>query len=276
MSLTLGIPSRGVDSSLFRAINHAVSLEVDEILVGINPIELNSPSSPRGGELSDFGDPRIKFFFHSKDLGLYGNFRFLAFQASSSHFAWLCTDDAISPQIPRTIAALAEEPNLIIPNWKWIEYRPHENQPFDFSKSRNGSFPVFKTPIEITNSTLMCEPSWIFGVWRTEFLKQIFPRFNFDWLDTYLLQRAILSGKVLLIEVPTPTLIGTWDWAKKIPRSVSPRGHNPALAIVFQLLTLPRILKVRPKSFWGVMLRIKFLVTSSLQMNRELSRRRAY
>jgi hypothetical protein len=89
MTLTIGIPSRGVNHSLHRVIEHAISLDVDEILVGINP----------GGEevdnLSRYVDPRLKITFHEKDLDCMAIsdfllikrilFSFLGFALMTSH-----------------------------------------------------------------------------------------------------------------------------------------------------------------------------------------------
>jgi hypothetical protein len=265
MTLTIGIPSRGINLSLHRVIKHALSLDVEEILIGINP-GVEGP-----GDLSEYRDSRIKVFFHSHDIGLYGNFRFLVKESKTVFFAWLCTDDLLSPEVTSAIKPFVNsQTNLIIPSWAWSEYRPQLDAPFNSGQEVTGTYPNLESSTAIIRSALECEPSWIFGVWRTSYLQKIFPKSNFDWLDTHLLQKALLSRRVSVVKVKTPTLIGTWHWASKIPSAVSQKGHNPALAIWHQLLLTPQILLIRPTAFWQVLLRIRFLITSSRSLNQAL------
>jgi hypothetical protein len=260
--LTVGIPSRGINSSLHRVIEHALSLEADEILVAINP----------GGneidDLSKYSDPRLRITFHKEDLGLYGNFRFLVKQANSEFFSWLCTDDHISPEIPRLLKDFhTSQDNLIIPSWFWAEYNSQSNNLFDLTNMRKGTLPDLSSSKTIVQSALHSEPSWIFGIWRTAYLLSIFPSRDFDWLDTHLLQKVLLSRKVSVVSVANPTIIGTWHWASKVPNSVSQKGHSPWIAIYNQVILMPRLILKSPTCFWSIVLRIRFLIMSSRSMN---------
>lgn len=262
MGLTIGIPSKGVDESLMRAIKHAQSLNVDQILVGINPG--NSVTS----ELYELEDPRVRVIFYKEDLGLYGNFRYLASRAEETFFAWLCTDDAISPEVPEMVRKFENtNVNLIIPSWVWAEYHPGSNDPFDLANTTAGVYPDLHSIESIIDSALMCEPSWIFGVWRTNFLNNVFPKRNFDWLDTFLLQKALLTSLVTVYVTDTPTIIGTWNWANKVPRPVSSRGHNPFLAIVYQIMLLPTFIYKHPRSISDIWKRLVFLLRQSRYLN---------
>jgi hypothetical protein len=267
MTLTVGIPSRGVNPSLFRVIEHALSLDADEIIVAINP----------GGEaiddLSKYSDPRLRITFHEEDLGLYGNFRFLVEQANSEFFSWLCTDDLISPDIPRLLRGLhGTSDNLIIPSWYWAEYNSQGNNLFDLTNKKEGTWPNLSSSRTIVQSALHSEPSWIFGIWRTRYLQSIFPSRNFDWLDTHLLQKVLLSEKVSVISTANPTIIGTWHWAAKLPSTVSQKGHSPWMAIFHQVTLMPRIILKSPTSFWSAVLRLRFLIMSARSMNKNKSK----
>jgi glycosyltransferase involved in cell wall biosynthesis len=262
MTLTVGIPSRGINPSLYRVIDHALSLDADEIIVAINP----------GGEkiddLSKYSDPRLRIFFHEDDLGLYGNFRFLVKRASSEYFSWLCTDDLISADIPSLLRGLhGSGDNLIIPTWLWAEYNSQGNNMFDLTNMKEGTLPDLSSSRSIVQSALHSEPSWIFGIWRTRYLRSIFPSRNFDWLDTHLLQKALLSNKVSVISTANPTIIGTWHWAAKVPSSVSQKGHSPWMAIFHQLTLVPRLILRSPTSFWSIVLRLRFLILCARSMN---------
>lgn len=270
MRISLGIPSRGVTSSLYRVVEYALSLDVDEIIVGINPTTDSSEF------VNHYGDARLKLFFHNSDLGLYGNFRFLLHQANSPLFAWLCTDDLISKEAISILKGRDHiEANLVLPTWKWVEYNPDQENCFAMDKSIEGVYPCLTNNKALAEAALQCEPSWIFGIWNSIYLKSIFPRTNFDWLDCYILQKTLLSRKVEVLSVSDPTLIGTWNWASKIPNSVNPKGHWPARAILHQLLLAPKILKISPFAWFKIALRMRFLLLLSRSMNQEIKRRRA-
>jgi hypothetical protein len=167
------------------------------------------------------------------------------------------------------------EDNLIIPTWFWAEYHPQGKSFFDLTNKITGTLPDLTTSRTTVDAALHSEPSWIFGIWRTTYLQSIFPKRNFDWLDTHLLQKALLSRKVSLMPVENPTIIGTWHWANKVPNSVSLKGHNPWLAIFHQVTLLPGLILKSPGSFWSIVLRIRFLIISARGMNRKISKGRA-
>lgn len=268
MNLTIAIPTRGVSTSLIRVIEHAISLKADEIIVGINP------DNKSDIELPEYEDPRIKIFEHQNNLGLYGNFRFLVENASGIYFAWLCTDDQISSTaVSELDSFIKDAPNLVIPNWEWVEYHPNPSPYFDTTHRIKGVYPNLESKKGLVDSALHSEPSWIFGIWKTSYLQKIFPKKDFDWLDTHLLQKVLVTRKVKIVSTEQPTLIGTWHWAGKIPGSVNQKGHNPIRAILRQLGTAPRLLILDPKCGNKIFLRIKFLVLSAFKMNRKIRER---
>jgi hypothetical protein len=90
------------------------------------------------------------------------------------------------------------------------------------------------------NSLSYAQPSWIFGLWKTEYLKAAFPPRNFDCLDVYLLQRALLEGKVVSFQTDNPMTIGTWDWKGKVPNADNGRRFRAAKSIFLSGLLLRR------------------------------------
>jgi hypothetical protein len=269
MTLTIGIPSRGVSTSLVRVLQHALSLpKVGEILVGINPGDGDTSL------LNQFLDlKRIVFFEHQENIGLYGNFRFLLNKASHSHFQWFCVDDEASStlitQLEKYDSGMIK---LAIPTWFWSEYDPIKAD-FNRAKLDEGVYPCFLTSKNKVSSIIHAEPSWIFGIWNTQYLKSIFPNRDFDWLDVYLLQRALLDNVVEVVDVKSPMIIGTWHWADKIPAPTSGRYHNPFFAIALQIYLTPRISLMHFSGFRLSIRRIKSLVVQSRAMNRLISER---
>lgn len=257
MSLTIGIPSKGINASLIGAINHALTLHPSEIIVAINPgkNETDLPSLFRD-------NPSIHFFFHQRDLGLYGNFRFLIRQAKSRFFCFNCVDDRVCPQAMEVVSE--NDCDLVIPSWVWAEYYP-----MDISHDRHwekGPMPSIETNSAKVKSSIYAEPSWIFGIWKTKFLLDIFPKHNFDWLDVYLLQTTILTGNILVRNMQLPTIIGTWNWANRPPNSVNGKKHNLTLYLLFSLKNFLRFLKLNPKCWKELVLYLRhlFLQTKSL------------
>jgi hypothetical protein len=267
MSYSIAIPSRGVNASLIRVLREAQLLGgVDEILIGINP-DRSSPSS----HLEPFlVDSRIKVFYHEKDIGLYGNFRFLLMQSTSEFFSWLCTDDHVSESTPALLLEIEKNfLNLAIPSWKWAEYYP-ETLSHSLSDAKPGHYPSISCPDSTLKSIIYCEPSWIFGIWRTNYLSSIFPKSDFDWLDTYLLQKVILTRKVAHINVQDPMIIGTWHWKSKIPSSVNGHSHNPYPAIFRQVLISPAISFLSIRAPRLIFQRCKSLVNQSKSMSERM------
>ena len=260
--LTIGIPSKGVSYSLHRVLGISLLFSfVDEVIVGINPgvNELDIPSSLTS-------DPRVKLVYHQTDLGLYGNFRFLANQASNPYFMWLCTDDTPTPQLEAVLqVAYSEQVKLVVPTWVRSEYFPHIQE---HAKEREcGRMPSLDSNRLRAKSALDVDPSWMFGVWQTRYLVSIFPKHNFDWLDVHILQKVLISNSVKLVEVPEPTIIGTWAWADRSPHSVKPSGHEPNLAILHQLVTAPRLLLLWPPGLRSILRRMVNLSRASKQLN---------
>lgn len=260
--LTIGIPSKGVTYSLLRVLGLSLSFPfIEEVIVGINPgvNEVKFPSSLTS-------DPRVKLFYHQTDLGLYGNFRFLANQASNPYFMWLCTDDTPTPQLEALLqVAFSEQVNLVIPTWVLSEYFPHLQE---HAKERErGSMPSLDSNRLRAKSALEVDPSWMFGVWKTRYLVSIFPKRDFDWLDVHILRKVLISNSVKLVEVPEPTIIGTWVWASKLPHSVKPSGHSPNLAILHQLATAPSLLLLWPPVMRSILRSMVNLSQASKQLN---------
>jgi hypothetical protein len=268
MSYSVAIPSRGVNASLIRVLKEAQLLVgVDEILVGINPDGSGSCS-----DLEPFlVDSRIKIFHHEKDLGLYGNFRFLLMQSTSEYFSWLCTDDRASESTLELLSNIEKDfLNLVIPTWNWAEYNP-DTLSHSLDDAKSGHYPSVSSPDSTLNSIIYCEPSWIFGIWRTNFLLSIFPKSDFDWLDTYLLQKVILTRKVAHISVQDPMIIGTWHWKNKIPSSVTGSSFNPYPAILRQILMSATISLLSFRAPRLIYQRCKSLMSQSKSMSERMT-----
>ena len=260
--LTIGIPSKGINESLVRVLRIAVSIsEVERIHVGINPGHVSAEIPP-----NLLKDPRVTINLHSEDLGLYGNFRYLVTGATTRYFMWLCTDDSPTSEIGNLLKfAASKDYFLVIPSWDWAEYFPDERS---HSLDRQpGPQPLLISNKSITESAIYAEPGWIFGLWNTQYLVSIFPRQDFDWLDSHILQRVLSTKRVGLVDVLDRATIGTWVWANRPPNSVNPKGHSPFRALLFQIRLAPSLLILWPPIFRAIYKRFGNLYRQTKALN---------
>jgi hypothetical protein len=75
-----------------------------------------------------------------------------------------------------------------------------------------------------SSDALQIHPGFVFGVWRTEFVRQVWPQHSMDWLDTFILLCARTNGRVELAEALGPWILGH---SNKAPHKVNGRFHNP-------------------------------------------------
>ena len=195
-------------------------------------VSINEP----GGQEAEYMaleslDPRVKVSCQPRNLGLYGNFRFLVENATGDYFHWHCFDDQISESALNEAVVILEKESADL---AVIPYFSQECslQPLRWTGPRSeGKMPVTVNRDNRFSSSIYADPSWIFGLWKTGSLKAAFPRQNFDWLDTYLLQRVILEGKVVSFQTDNPLTIGSWNWKGKVPNADNGRRFRATKSI---------------------------------------------
>lgn len=191
----------------------------------VNQIHISVNPSQAFCDLSDvlFLSPRIRITLQKYDLGLYGNFRFLIQSATAPYIAIQCADDQQTADYQNVCLALRKSSCVLgIPTWHWSEFDPQKGG--HFGAPKDGVYPNTESKNALLLDAEKAEPSWIFGIWESEYIKEHFPKEDFDWLDFYLLQKVCCDERVKRIETVTPLIIGTWNWAGKSPHSVDPLG----------------------------------------------------
>lgn len=237
MRLEIGIPLlSGVDLAE-EVLKQVIKFESPSVIhISIN--------DPRGEESAYMAlgslDPRVKVTCQPRNLGLYGNFRFLIENATGDSFHWHCFDDQISESVLNEAALILEKETsdlVVIPFF----YQECFLGPIRWSGPRvEGELPLAVNRDNRVNSLTYAEPSWIFGLWRTNYLKAAFPNRNFDWLDTHLLQRVLLEGRVSSFQTDNPITIGTWNWRGKVPNADNGRRFKAGRSIFLSGLCLLR------------------------------------
>jgi hypothetical protein len=260
--LTVGVPTKGTSLSLIRVLEYCVNLSsAFEIIISINPgnTDIEIPSKY-------LNLPNFRFVWQNDDLGLYGNFRFLLENANSQLFCWFCVDDNISGDIYEICNyAIHAEQDLTVATWQLDEY--------DMTTARFYGSPRFGDLPDLTNkytkvcASLNIDPSWMFGVWKTSYLQNIFPKKDFDWLDCDILQEVLLNGKTSIFKSANPALIGTHYNLNRQPNAVNNRGHSPRIAISRQLVRLPQYIRFGPLVTKLLIIRCWTLYSYSTKLN---------
>ena len=175
-------------------------------------ISVNDPNSEDYSLAESSTDPLLLVSLQEGNLGLYGNFRFLAKASRSKFFMWLALDD--EPDWAAIGAIEAGQTGSI------LFYSRH----FLKIAARDGSAEIIYGPIDPLkpSNAFNFDPSAIFGAWDATWLKESFPLSDFDWLDSYLLTAAHLNGAIRLL--PGQRSIGA-DLGK-LPHNVSGDHHQ--------------------------------------------------
>lgn len=192
-------------------------------IVGVTSVHVSVNEPGNLGEkflaLPDI-DPRVRVTLQDRDLGLYGNLRFLANAARSYYFSWLCYDDA--PPTDLLTSAIRSDSEgggtkaLFVPTMG----QQHFND-VDQWHGELEVWPLFDYTMKPRAEKLFLgfRTHYIYGVWKRQFLTDIFPSKNFDWLDALLLARTISDEKIT--NFPSGTyVVGVVD---KFPTRVGAR-----------------------------------------------------
>lgn len=157
-------------------------------------------------------DPLLRVTQHAENLGLYGNFKYLIESSTCELFLWLAMDD----EFPEELVRNATEGSGHV-----ADLTVGKVSTFD---SKTGE------ELESNDPTIMSDlfspnPSAIFGVWRTDWLKGVFPSKPFDWLDVFLVTATMRLGSIKSDEVATLRIA----WSPKTPHHVNNKYHQPWL-----------------------------------------------
>lgn len=194
-------------------------------LPGVTAIHV-SVNSPKGQahEFSELAslDRRVRVSVQENNLGLYGNFRYLARCAKAPYFCWMAADDILSSELVDKFQKQVNPNMLTVGDFinqecirdTRIHWRP--------DKVTLGRLPK-QLPIGM-REVFSPEPSWIFGIWQTDYLSENFPVHNFDYLDTFLLTSALYAGAISVVSLESPSIIGIWP--NRQPNFVNGRYHT--------------------------------------------------
>ncbi len=218
-NLEIGIP-------IFNNLQDAqASIERAILLPGVSAIHLsvNNPGllSQQFESLTSM-DPRVRVSLQRHNLGLYGNLRFLAQSASAPHFSWLAADDILSKDFVEAFQNIENPSKLSISNFVHQNCVRNTDIAWDSESTVSGWLPQPRP--DGTWEFFSTEPSWIFGIWETTYLKGIFPSQNYDFLDTILLANVLFDNEIMVLNVENPSVIGLWP--NRPPNHVNGKYHG--------------------------------------------------
>lgn len=235
LTFEVGLPIRNSFSQAVATLQRAMQIQ------GVTSIHLsvNEPGEDREKFLGLAEvDARVRVTLQRQDLGLYGNLRFLVNSANSFYFSWLCYDDV--PPIDFLSSAMRAD---IDGEGNKALYVPAIGQQhFNDVDQWHGPlevWPLFDYKIKPRAEKLFLgfRTHYIYGVWKRQYLAEIFPKRNFDWLDALLLARTIADEKIANVASGTyvvgvvdkfPTKVGTkhrlWPWAVRTSRLIFSSG----------------------------------------------------
>lgn len=269
-NIEIGIP---ILNSLFDA-KDTVSRAI--LLPGVSSIHLsvNIPGSfeQEFKELATL-DPRVRVSLQSENLGLYGNLRYLAQVAVEPYFAWLAADDILAQDFVEAFQATPNPKKLSVSNFVHQVCARDSNITWDSKTTIKGWWP--ETEPDGDWAYFSTEPSWIFGIWDTSYLKAIFPSQNYDFLDTVLLARVLFDNEIEVLNVARPSVIGLWP--NRPPNHVNGKYHGFAMwaFAALRLLVQRKPLSIRTwKGYLTALFgRILFSTTSKVSyFRKKLSR----
>jgi hypothetical protein len=182
-------------------------------------------------------DGRVQVQQHRTDKGLYNNFRscldpayqFHAFFAEDDSWSGAAVDEVLHDAPPTSALILPS----VIRKRIW----------------RNGDFvgePLAPLQLEPDTSSLLrgLDPSWIFGVWRSAFLLKHWPARPFDWLDYYLIFRALSEERTHVAKNSRNELtLGVTPG--KIPHAVGRQHASVRLALALAIFAARQSLETK-------------------------------
>lgn len=204
MNTEVLIPTRGDLQGVLRVIREARDAWVKpkRILVSVS-----DPSAWGKFEHSLSGEDSVELLPSSlEQISLYSNFRKLI-DHSRADWLSICADDDSKPKdfFNNTEHHGASSINLIVPP---VELRKYHRDEGVFGKDifMECSRPQEGLgPLDISKEVW---PTWVFGIWRGEWIRQEFPRVDFDWLDCAIVHRAIMENAVAWASDAQPMICG--------------------------------------------------------------------
>lgn len=202
------------------------------------------------------GSDRIRILPPDGDLSLYGNFRRLI-NASDAEWVTLCADDDFKAPgfVVDTLRYTSEDTIGVCPAISLQEFhRPTA------SFGRVLQFIAAAPPSRsLVLQLSRVQASWIFGLYRRQWIADAFPDDEWDWIDCAIVQKAILERGFVWCPDADPIVCG---WVpQRLPWAVRHGIHSTAgWESYWKRRLLPQ--KVVHPWIWATLIRSRFRRTA--------------
>ncbi|MCT4655717.1 MAG: glycosyltransferase family 2 protein [Cohaesibacter sp.] len=216
--VTVGIPVYNGETMLEECLTSVLAQTYQDIQVTIS----DNASDDRTSEIcQDFAarDSRIQYIRQDENIGPLANFKFLLDQCETEYYLWRADDDYTNDRFLEVlIAKLDENPNahLAVPRVKTI-HGPEDEMPWaNYSPDQSNDL-LERLLTRFYNYHV----SWFYGVWRTQYAKEICDRIWTDYPYAFAGDHLTILSPIL-----DDAVVGDNE-AEFIQRTYSPpKGNN--------------------------------------------------
>jgi glycosyltransferase involved in cell wall biosynthesis len=189
--VTIGMPLYNNAATLSAAFDSLLAQTVQDVRI-VASDDCSQDETASICEAYAARDSRVRYVRQSPNLG-YKNFRFVLDQAESPYFMWAAGDDLWAPTfIEENLRALNADSTLVGSVSR--VYFEREGQPLRLSQ---GTYPLLGS-VKDNIARFLADPSdnsRMYGVFRTQALKESFPSRSFHAYDWALSAATLLHGK---------------------------------------------------------------------------------
>ncbi|HLM66288.1 MAG TPA: glycosyltransferase family A protein, partial [Longimicrobium sp.] len=195
--VSIGMPVYNGEPLVRQALESVLSQSFAdfELIISDNGSTDGSTELLRGVAASD---PRVRYFRQEPPIRAYDNFRFVLEQARGEYFMWAAHDDTRDPDfVAKLVAALQDNREAVLAFGDLNVVTPDNPQgtikPFDFATDGLGRLERLRR-----GSRMQCYH--IYGLWRTEAVRQVPYAYCSWWPDLPMMLAAAVLGS--FVHVP--------------------------------------------------------------------------
>lgn len=172
-------------------------------------------------------DPRFRVVSQPENLGAVGNFLATLEMATAPFFMWRAHDDVSDANYLEALHGLLAAESSAVLAVGVVDSADHAG-----NRPRRRDFPT--APLDVADSVRLLfgsHPSWYYGLWRTAYLKEAFPRvaeaYPVAWAQDYLLLFPVLLSRRIVGTAATTfyqrTRVVVRDTARRRREAMSPQ-----------------------------------------------------
>lgn len=192
--VTIGLPVYNGESTLQACLENLESQTFKDFQVIIR----DNASSDKTSEIAQRftkDDPRFRYIRNIKNVGPAQNFIDALESANTKYFLWRADDDSSATNyLERLIANLDDNPGAVLSVANIESRRPSRGKIKRYPYISDWPGPKL---INIARQMKHSHASWIYGVWRTDYIKTRFPLILSQYPKVWAADHLVLLGPIL-------------------------------------------------------------------------------